>query len=96
MKMKKGDIGYDEELQKYLESDISLSSCKQKIEWLEGINQELLWEHKQWAKILGHIIVSHIQGNHEALDVYQHMKIEYREGEPWVKSEAISKAEGRE
>lgn len=57
---------------------------------------DLLEEHKRWAKILGHIIVSHLQGSHETLDVYQYMKIEYRDGEPCLKSETIAKAEGRE
>jgi len=57
---------------------------------------ELLEEHKHWAIILGHILVEALQGNYKALEVYaKHMKIEYRDGEPWAKSEAIAKAEGR-
>lgn len=57
---------------------------------------ELLEEHKRWAKILGHIIVTFLQGNYEALNIYSKMKIEYKDGEPWLKSEAIAKAERRD
>ena len=56
----------------------------------------LLEEHKQWAKILGHIIVRALQGDYEALDTYAKcIPIEFVNGEPWAKSEAIAKAEGR-
>ena len=62
---------------------------------IEQINAELLEEHKQWAKILGHIIVTFLQGNYEALVVYSKMGIEYKDGEPWLKSKAIAKTEGK-
>ena len=54
----------------------------------------LLEEHKQWAKILGHIFVMALQGDYEALQTYAKvMKIEFRDGEPSLKSEAIAKIE---
>jgi hypothetical protein len=58
---------------------------------------DLLEEHKQWAKILGHIFVMGLQKDYEALEIYaKNIKIEFVDGEPSLKSEAIAKAEGKE
>lgn len=56
---------------------------------------DLLREHKDWSKILGRIIVGALQKDYEYLGIVaNHAIIEYRDGEPFLKSEAISKAEG--
>ena len=65
---------------------------------LTGLESEiftiLLEEHKQWAKILGHIFIRALQGDYEVLEIYaNNMKIEFVDGEPSLKSEAIAKAE---
>jgi len=58
---------------------------------------DLLEEHIQWGKILGHILVMALQNDYEALDVYKkHIEIDYRDGEPFIKSQAISMAEKEE
>lgn len=62
---------------------------------LIAIAPELFEEHKDWAKILGHIIVKALQKDYEYLGIIaKHLPIEYRDGEPRVKSQAIFKAEG--
>jgi hypothetical protein len=58
---------------------------------------DLLEEHKQWARIQGRIIVEALQGNFEYLKVIaQTAQIEYVNGKPFLKSEAIAKAEPTE
>ena len=55
---------------------------------------ELLEEHKYWAKIQGRIIVEALQGEFEYLKVIaQTAQIDYINGEPYLKSEAITKVE---
>ena len=57
---------------------------------------DLLEEHKHWAKIQGRIIVEALQGEFEYLKVIaQTARIEYINGEPYLKSEAINKSEGK-
>ncbi len=57
---------------------------------------ELLEEHIQWGKILGHILVKALQGNDEALHVYaKNPKLTMRNGEPFLNSNANTKAEGK-
>jgi len=58
---------------------------------------DLLEEHIQWGKILGHILVAALQNDYEALDIYKkHIKLDYRDGEPFIQSKAISMAEKEE
>ena len=53
----------------------------------------LLEEHKHWSKIQGRIIVEALQGNFEYLKlIARTAQIEYINGEPYLKSEAIAKA----
>ena len=67
------------------------------IERLQNINAKLLEEHKHWAKIQGRIIVEGLQGDFKYLRVIaQTARIEYINGEPYLKSEAIEKAERRD
>lgn len=57
---------------------------------------ELLKEHKKWANILGYIFVRALQHDYEVLQLYaKTMKLDYINGNPVVKSEAIAKAEGK-
>lgn len=56
---------------------------------------DLLEEHRRWGKILGLILVTHLQGDHEALEIYARgMKIEYQVGEPRVYSYVMAKIMG--
>jgi hypothetical protein len=57
---------------------------------------DLYKEHIQWGKILGHVLVMALQGDYSDLNAFaKQIKLDYRDGEPFIQSPAIFKAEGR-
>ena len=54
---------------------------------------DLLAEHKDWSKLLGHIIMEALQGNYDCLtEVKTELPITYINGIPHIESAAIQKA----
>ena len=84
------DIVPKDSTQDFINKNIKTSTANAK---LIAAAPDLLEEHRDWSKLLGHIIVEALQGNYDCLtEVKTELPITYINGTARIESAAIKKA----